>query len=423
MASILTNTGAMTALQTLRGINKGMAQTQDQISTGKRVATAKDNASSFAISTIMKSDVAGFKAISESLSLGDATLGVARQGAETVAELLTEMKSRIVAAQSENVDRTKIQADVESLRNQIVDTVNASQFNGTNLLKSGDAFEVLSSLNRNTSGVASSDISVNRNSLEVNSGNDPFASVFLGTAGDFKEADGAYESQIFPTGTGAAAEDTVVFTFDNAAFNNDASSVKAGDTINISIGDTAISYTITESDLAPETGVAADDQFARQAKVIAGIEAAFNAAAPAGFTFTETTAAASGTAGVWTLTNTGTEFADVKVSVGGGMSGLASIDVSDAAGAASALDAIEGLIQTATDAAANFGSAQKRIETQSTFVSKMTDSLNTGIGAIVDADLEEVSARLQALQVQQQLGVQSLSIANQAPQSILSLFR
>jgi len=56
-------------------------------------------------------------------------------------------------------------------------------------------------------------------------------------------------------------------------------------------------------------------------------------------------------------------------------------------------------------------------------VSKLTDSLKAGIGALVDANMEEASAKLQALQVQQQLGVQSLSIANQAPQSVLSLFR
>jgi len=81
------------------------------------------------------------------------------------------------------------------------------------------------------------------------------------------------------------------------------------------------------------------------------------------------------------------------------------------------------LIQNSIDAAASFGSAQGRIETQSNFVSNMTDALKSGIGSMVDADMEEASARLQALQVQQQLATQSLSIANQAPQSILSLFR
>ena len=81
------------------------------------------------------------------------------------------------------------------------------------------------------------------------------------------------------------------------------------------------------------------------------------------------------------------------------------------------------LIQNSIDAAAEFGSAQGRIETQSEFVGKLTDSLKSGIGTLVDADMEEASARLQALQVQQQLGVQALSIANEAPSSILSLFR
>ena len=56
-------------------------------------------------------------------------------------------------------------------------------------------------------------------------------------------------------------------------------------------------------------------------------------------------------------------------------------------------------------------------------MTNLTDSLTTGIGSLVDADMEETSARLQALQVQQQLATQSLSIANQQPQNILSLFR
>ncbi|CTQ49109.1 Flagellin [Jannaschia donghaensis] len=107
----------------------------------------------------------------------------------------------------------------------------------------------------------------------------------------------------------------------------------------------------------------------------------------------------------------------------GGLGALSSIDVSDAASAEASLATVEALIGTAIDAAASFGSAQGRIETQSEFIGKLTDSLTSGIGAMVDANMEETSARLQALQVQQQLATQSLSIANQAPQSILSLFR
>ena len=81
------------------------------------------------------------------------------------------------------------------------------------------------------------------------------------------------------------------------------------------------------------------------------------------------------------------------------------------------------MIQNGIDSAASFGSAQGRIETQTQFISGLTDAMKTGIGALVDANMEEASARLQALQVQQQLATQSLSIANQAPQAILQLFR
>jgi flagellin len=80
-------------------------------------------------------------------------------------------------------------------------------------------------------------------------------------------------------------------------------------------------------------------------------------------------------------------------------------------------------ISLTNQALGNLGSQQKQIEGHATFVSKLTDVLNTGVGNLVDADLAKESARLQALQVQQQLGAQALSIANSAPQIILSLFK
>jgi flagellin len=107
----------------------------------------------------------------------------------------------------------------------------------------------------------------------------------------------------------------------------------------------------------------------------------------------------------------------------GGLGALTSIDVSTAVGATTALGQIDDLIKVAVDAAAAFGTAQNQIDTQSDFVGKLTDSLKSGIGALVDANMEETSARLKALQTQQQLAVQSLTIANQAPQALAQLFR
>ncbi|SEH65100.1 flagellin [Paracoccus alkenifer] len=274
MSSILTNNSAMVALQTLRGINSNLAKIQDEISTGKSVASAKDNAAVWAITKTMETDVAGFKAIGDSLALGQSTVGVARAASESVTDLLKEIKQLIVSAQEENVDRAKIQTDITERAAQIGSIISAAQFNGLNLVDGSQTADVsvLASLDR-------------------------------------------------------AADGSV----------------------------TAASIAVAPQDLdAIHTAVAAYD-----------VEGDHEAA-----------------------------LAD-----------------------------IETQLQAAITASANFGSVAKRIDIQSDFVKKLSDAMTSGIGALVDADMEEASARLQALQVQQQLATQSLSIANQAPQTLLSLFR
>ena len=87
------------------------------------------------------------------------------------------------------------------------------------------------------------------------------------------------------------------------------------------------------------------------------------------------------------------------------------------------LTQLNSSIVNVNQALGDMGSQAKQIENHNAFVSKLTDVLTAGVGNLVDADLAKESARLQALQVQQQLGVQSLSIANEAPQVILQLFR
>lgn len=92
-------------------------------------------------------------------------------------------------------------------------------------------------------------------------------------------------------------------------------------------------------------------------------------------------------------------------------------------GATAALGKLDDSITQLNAALGEIGAQAKQIQAHNTFVSKLMDTLESGIGHLVDADLAKESARLQALQVQQQLGAQSLSIANQAPQIILSLFK
>ncbi|WP_137132523.1 flagellin [Rhizobium sp. FY34] len=90
---------------------------------------------------------------------------------------------------------------------------------------------------------------------------------------------------------------------------------------------------------------------------------------------------------------------------------------------ADALSGVDAVLQKMTDAAADVGALNSRIDLQDKFVADLMDSIDTGIGKLVDADMNEESTRLKALQTQQQLGIQALSIANSDSQNILSLFR
>ncbi|EEW57094.1 Flagellin protein FlaA [Tritonibacter mobilis] len=280
MSSILTNNGAMVALQTLKSVNDDLSKTQTSISTGKEVGSAKDNSAVWAISKTMESDIAGFEAIEEGLSIGEATVAVASAGAEQIVEKLTEMKELIVSAQSENVDHEKIQTDITSKVEQITSIIDAAQFNGANLLKAtvdgtATGLGVLASLDRVGAGGAVSAVEIS------------VASV------DFE----------------------------------------------------------TDLDLGSMT------------------------------------------------------------------------QITDSASAASALGEIETYLQTAITGAASLGADAARLEDQSEFVSNLVDSMTLGVSTMTDTNMEEASARLSALQTQQDLATQSLTIANEAPSSLLQLFR
>ncbi|MGF9693379.1 MULTISPECIES: flagellin N-terminal helical domain-containing protein [unclassified Rhizobium] len=88
-----------------------------------------------------------------------------------------------------------------------------------------------------------------------------------------------------------------------------------------------------------------------------------------------------------------------------------------------ALKAVDSVLQDMTDAASDVGALNSRIDMQTNFVADLMDSIDKGVGKLVDADMNEESTRLKALQTQQQLGIQALSIANSDSQNVLSLFR
>jgi len=525
MSSILTNNSAMVALQTLRGINSNLETVQSEISTGKKVATAKDNAAIWAISTVMSTDVDSFNQITDSLNKGSSTVGVARAASEQVTELLQDMKNLIVSAQEDlNADdRAKIQTDIDAKRTAISNIVNAAQFNGQNLLQGTESISILASLDRGSDGsVTATSITVNRQDLQTNAAVDA-ADKAASDAGYVSTADSATDSTVDlssgDAGFLSTAQSGTINDGNDADITVDAGTVNAGDEFTINVGGSAYTYTASEGDTSND--VAAGLKTLIDAGAIANLtvtvtpgadpssdDATINLAASGGnVTFDETALAAETTesvisdgdtvdvtlaggtisegdtftinvgdadytytaadgdtnndvaaglkalidaGGVTDLVVTVTDAADptsdaatisleadgsdVNVNLAGlasqnaavaagGLGAIADLSVATSADATTALNTIEDLLDTAINAATAFGSAQTQIEGQGEFVQTLIDSMTSGIGAMVDADIEAASAKLQALQVQQQLGVQALSIANSNPQTLLSLFR
>jgi flagellin len=408
--SILTNVSAQVALQTLRSTNTNLNEVQSQISTGKAVATAKDNASVFAISKVMESDVGGFKAISDSLSLGNSTVAVASNGAKQIGELLNDIKAKIVSANQENVDRTKIQSEIVSLRDQVNSISGAAQFNGLNLLQGGGSTSILSSLDRASDGsVSATSISISKQDLQTTQ--EVFGATAVGAAGDLLTVSGA---------SAAISGGTSTFSFTAGGAAEGASfrvTLTGAGTSELGTAALDFEYVARDGDTELDVSSAIFSQITDSLTASGAVNTVATRDATTGaITITNNDATAGNTIGTTLAENLGG-------TAGGGLAALGTVDVSTNAGAASALTEIEMLIQTTVDAQAAFGTAENRVDLQNNFITSLIDSFNAGIGSLVDADLEEASARLQALQVQQQLGIQALSIANQAPQSILALFR
>ena len=272
--SINTNMGAMIALQNLNSTSADLQSTQNRISTGLKVASAKDDGATYAIAQSQRATVSSLDAVKDSLNRASSSVDVAMSAGESISDMLTQMKEKALAASDTSLDTTSrdaLNTDFGALRDQITKTISNATFNGINLIDGS-----LSNLQALANADGSSHLTVN--------------------------------SQ------------------------------------NLSLGGSII-------------GLATD--------------ASFDSATSAGNLLT---------------------------------------DIDDSINAVSA-------------ALAKMGTSSKAVAAHMTFIGKLQDSLEAGIGNLVDADMAKESAKLQALQTKQQLGIQALSIANQAPQIAVSLFR
>jgi flagellin len=279
-----------------------MQQTQNAVSTGYRVDKASDNAAYWSIATTMRSDNKALSAVSDALGLGAAKVDTAYTAMDSAIDVVDQIKSKLVAATEEGVDKTKVQEEISQLQDQLLSVAQSASFSGENWVAGADGTKsVVSSFVRDGSGNVS-----------------------------------------------VKMTDYVLDTSSNG---------------NVLFGMT------TSGTIDTSTGILG-------------------------------TADANGNS-VFSLDITNFTTGQIQ----------------------SALSTVESALSAMTSAGAQLGSISTRIGNQETFVSALSDSIDSGVGRLVDANMEEESSRLTALQTQQQLAIQSLSIANSSSQNILSLFR
>lgn len=172
--SVNTNNGAMAALQSLTMTSKDLSATSARITTGLNVASTKDNSAAYTTAQSLRSDLGGLQSVSSSLSRAKSVTDVAVAGAEQISDIVNQMKAKAYQASDTGIDqpaRDQINADFTALRDQITTVVNASSFNGTNLLKaSGGAVSALQSLtdtDSTTAGWQADTLSVANQGLDL----------------------------------------------------------------------------------------------------------------------------------------------------------------------------------------------------------------------------------------------------------------
>nr|CAD6615618.1 flagellin [Rhizobium sp. Khangiran2] len=411
MTSILTNVAAMAALSTLRTISSGMEDTQARVSSGMRVGSASDNAAYWSIATTMRSDNMALSAVSDALGLGAAKVDTAYAGMESAIEVVKEIKAKLVAATEEGVDKKKIQEEITQLKDQLTSISQAASFSGENWLQA-DITADTTSVTKNVvaSFVRDEDDGVSVKQVAYNLTTDTV--LFDTTAG---KIDGTTKNGLLDKRQDITQKSIVL----EVSVNGVATRAEVA------------AYSIDEL-------VAAGSTFTENATTKTKLA---TAATTVG-TITAADVFVEAKAGVWVkaedVATTGQEIAhdtggavkygvdlDSSPATTSATQSIAEIDLANlnAAELGVMISAVDKSLSQMTSAAATLGSISMRIDMQNEFVNKLSDSIDKGVGRLVDADMNEESTRLKALQTQQQLAIQSLSIANSASESVLTLFR
>jgi flagellin len=398
MASVNTNYAALVALQNLTKTTTELDMVQNRVSTGLKVGSARDNGAVFAIAESLRTRISALGSVRDGIDRANSVIDLGLSAGEAIGDILKQMKEKSVAAQATDLStdqRNALVADFNALRSQIDQIANSATFNGINLVNAASS----------NLTVLTSDL------LTATAGRQVQSTAVLG---DVPGLNG------YVVGNGAAGFE--VTAADDTTFNIN----------NVAIGTVDVTATMTIAQYLSAVTSATGGRVSATYNQSTGQFTYVAAEATSASDLTLTTAGTArtwlghgGTAADVTAASASTSITDIDLTVGGSgaLASIGALALDSAANATAASAAITAAIDTLNVQLASMGSQAKALDVQKTFLGKLSDTVEKGIGSLVDADLAKESARLQALQVKQQLGAQALSIANSAPSIILSFFR
>jgi flagellin len=390
MFSVNTNLGAMAALTSLNTIESSLQTTQNQVSTGKKISSASDNPAVYTIAQTMQANVQGLTAVSDSLNFGTSVVSTALSATTQIGSVLAQLKNTVTQGQQTGMNAAAMNASITQALANINQIAQSATFNGVNLTATtgtgvgqtsatlsvvdnvgGGVISVAPTTSSDTTGLGIGSLTVNDAAVSL-----AFDSTTAPVLDDTFTFGNGTKSWTFMLSDGSAA---------NAAFTSGSSATQDNSYVNITTGDS-------------NNAIMAKLASAMQAK---------------GF------GANIDTTGNLVVTGNGAVAASSSISIATpGAAALTAVT-----GATAAIAEVDAAITALNTNAAYLGAKQNQISTMSSYTSQLSTALTAGIGALTDADMAAESAKLQSLQTKQSLAIQSLSIANQQPQSIMTLFR
>ncbi len=393
MNSILNNSAALSALQALQMTQQSLNTVQNEVSTGLSVSSAADNSSYWSIAAQLNADSGVVQASNDALSQGQSILATASSAINSVITTINSIQTALTQATNPGADIGNINTSLASLGQQLTDAVNGASFNGTNVLNGSlTSLNFVSGFNATATGGTVNTIAFTTQALYgLATGGTSTSTTSQSTISD-------------PTTMGQLQTQFVADAGDNTA-------VTAG-TITATYGADTI-YEDTANQALTVQSLALDGT--ATTTTYTALDANGNSIAQGG---TPTFA----TAASYAVTTTVTTPASQNLLVQGGTD-LTDINVAGAAAAQTALNDVNQALSAVTNYAALIGATQDRMTTANTFNTALMTNYSNGVAGMVDADMNTASTQLQALQTQEQLGIQSLSIANQNAALILKLFQ